>query len=154
MSMIYALDPGPVSSALVVLDGSRIADTQILPNQEMLGWLCAVYAERDEHLVVEQIRSYGMAVGAEVFDTCFWSGRFVEAWGWHWSLMPRLSVKMALCHDSRAKDANIRAALIDRYGGKAATKKGGALYGIKADLWAALAVGVTYQEQQAQRKVS
>jgi hypothetical protein len=32
----------------------------------------------------------------------------------------------------KAKDANIRQALIDRYGGIACTKKGGALHGIKS----------------------
>lgn len=35
------------------------------------------------------------------------------------SRIPRLKVKVHLCHDSRAKDANIRQAILDRFGGKA-----------------------------------
>ena len=53
---------------------------------------------------------------------------------------------MALCKNNRAKDKNIRQALIDRFGpGKAAigTKKApGPLYGLKSHLWSALAVAV------------
>jgi hypothetical protein len=56
-------------------------------------------------------------------------------------------VKLALCGSLKAKDANIRKALIDRYGGPACVKKGGQLAGIKSHLWAALALAVTYQEQ-------
>jgi hypothetical protein len=62
--------------------------------------------------------------------------------------IPRLRVKQALCHDSRAKDANIRAALIDRFGGPASVKKGGTLYRLKGDEWAALGVACTYWDTQ------
>ena len=50
-----------------------------------------------------------------------WAGRFAEAA--HRVpvvMLPRRAVKLALCGDSRAKDANIRQALIDRFGGSAA----------------------------------
>lgn len=72
-------------------------------------------------VVIEKVESYGMAVGAEVFDTVLWAGRFAEAA--HRVpvvMLPRRAVKLALCGDSRAKDANIRQALIDRFGGSAA----------------------------------
>jgi len=53
----------------------------------------------------------------------------------------------------RAKDANIRQALIDRYGpGKdkaiGQKKTPGPLYGFKSHEWAALAVAVTWMDQQ------
>ena len=62
-------------------------------------------------------------------------------------MLPRRAVKLALCGDSRAKDANIRQALIDRFGGSAAVGRKaapGPLYGITRDVWSALAIAVTY----------
>ena len=94
-----------------------------------------------------------MAVGAEVFDTVCWAGRFAEAA--HRVpvvMLPRRAVKLALCGDSRAKDANIRQALIDRFGGSAAIGRKaapGPLYGITRDVWSALAIAVTYTIQSA-----
>ena len=92
-----------------------------------------------------------MAVGAEVFRTVHWSGRFAEAL--HPTpvfLLPRKAVKIHLCNSLRAKDANIRQALLDRYGGKSAAvgrkAEPGPLYGVHADVWAALAVAVTYAD--------
>ena len=62
-------------------------------------------------------------------------------------------MKLTLCGDARAKDPNIRAALIDRWGGSKAaavgTKKSpGPLYGFKSDMWAALAVAETFIERE------
>jgi hypothetical protein len=98
----------------------------------------------------------GMAVGAEVFETCFWSGRFAERWfdnGGTWDRIKRHQVKMHICGNMRAKDANIRTALIDMFGpGKEkaiGTKKNpGPLYGVSGDVWQALAVAVTYAEME------
>jgi hypothetical protein len=62
-------------------------------------------------------------------------------------ILPRRAVMLALCGDSRAKDANIRQALIDRFGGPAAVGRKaapGPLYGIARDVWSALAIAVTY----------
>lgn len=104
-------------------------------------WLDAV--------VIEKVESFGMAVGAEVFETVWWSGRFAEAV----DPVPverigRKAVKLAICADARAKDPNVRQALIDRYGGKEraiGTKASpGPLHGIAKDVWAALAVGVAW----------
>ena len=62
----------------------------------------------------------------------------------------RMDVKMYLCNNTRAKDGNIRQAIIDRYpangGGKTpqiGTKKHpGPLYGVSKDVWSALAVAI------------
>lgn len=65
----------------------------------------------------------------------------------------RRDIKLHLCNSVRAKDANIRQALIDRYGGKEKAigkkKSPGPLYGIKSHMWAALALAVTYHDQYA-----
>lgn len=141
---VIGLDPGPTESALVVWNGVSITDAFHQPNEFIIKRLDDYGALKDR-LVIEQIASYGMAVGEDVFETVYWSGRFAERFGvdrvWR---MKRLEVKMHLCHDSRAKDKNIRQAIIDRFGGKAATKKGGSLYGVAGDMWAALAVALTH----------
>ncbi|MCJ7423076.1 hypothetical protein MUP01_02255 [Candidatus Bathyarchaeota archaeon] len=93
---------------------------------------------------IEMVACYGMAVGHEVFETAVMVGRIYQRL---LPLSPRLiyrkDVKMALCHNMRAKDTNIRAAIIDIFGGSAETKKGGKLHGIHGDLWAALGVALT-----------
>lgn len=104
-----------------------------------------------ELLVIEMIASYGMAVGKEVFDTCVWIGRFKEI-----ALFNNIKVeyiyrkdeKMNICHSMKAKDSNIRQALIDRFGAVGTKKNPGWFYGFKADVWQAYAVGVTYLDFQ------
>jgi len=100
------------------------------------------------------VASYGMAVGKDVFETALWTGRFIEAWGGPHTKVYRKDVKLTLCGNASAKDANIRQALIDRYpptgGGRrpqTGTKaKPGPLYGVRRDIWQALAVAVTWVE--------
>jgi hypothetical protein len=148
--MILAIDPGPEQSAYVDFRG-RVVDHGILPNDELINMLIGE-TRVSQTLVIEQIAAMGMAVGAETFETVFWSGRFVEAWGGEWDRVKRHEVKMHLCGNMRAKDANIRQALLDKFGpGKAKAvgtkRQPGPLYGIKSHCWAALAVAVTYAER-------
>jgi hypothetical protein len=152
---ILALDPGTAMTAYVRMshDGTIEAHGK-LPNEQMI-------AVVDGHpymqpVVCEMIASYGMSVGSEVFDTCVWIGRFWERHAGSWDArtfhrLYRKDIKSHLCHSMKANDAAIRCALIDRYGpGKdkaIGTKKNpGPLYGIKADVWAALAVAVTWKD--------
>ena len=151
MSLILAIDPGTTHSGVVSMNGDGVVTrAKITPNHEVVSWLnMGVWAETDTRLAIEMIASYGMAVGAEVFATCRWVGRFQQAW--HAPddvrLVPRMAVKMHLCKTSKAKDANIRQAIIDLYGGKAeaigTVKKQGPLYGVKSHAWAALGVAIT-----------
>ena len=61
--------------------------------------------------------SYGMSVGREVFDTVLWIGRFYQALNacCPVRLLCRIEEKQHICHNSRANDAAIRRALIDRF---------------------------------------
>ena len=146
MTTILAIDPGSFQSAWLRFDGTRPQGFGITANEILVKALRS--GGLPDVVVIEKIESYGMAVGAEVFDTVWWAGRFAEA-----ServpivMLPRRAVKLALCGDSRAKDANIRQALIDRFGGSAAVGRKaapGPLYGISRDVWSALAIAVTY----------
>lgn len=148
--LVLAIDPGPTESAWVLWDGSRVMDFAKYGNSYLLLRLREL--DSPIHLVIEQIACFGMAVGAEVFETVFWSGRFAQAFNGRWSRLPRMQVKMHICHNSTAKDANIRQALIDRFGGKqrAIGKKAspGPLYGISGDCWSALAIAITWAETE------
>ena len=167
--IVYGVDPGPKQSGLVRLGpNGEVLEARVLSNDELLHYLWTA-PEAAGTLVLEQIAAMGMAVGAEVFETCFWSGRFVEAWDGPWDRVTRVQVKVALCGNVRAKDPNIRQALIDRYGGAAAaqratkgTKKqprkpAGALAAVTSHCWSALSVAVVWRDrydlaQRAARK--
>lgn len=153
---VLAVDPGCTQSALVWYDGVRPRDGVIVLNNDARRRIAldAITVANGATLCVEQVENYGMPVGRDVFETVWWSGRFAEAWerGMLFAdRMPRREVKLHLCGTSRAKDANIRQALLDKFGGSkteaiGVKSKPGPLYGIRADLWAALAVAVTWWE--------
>lgn len=142
---VLAIDPGTTHSAWCLLDSGAPVKFGTWENETILYLLNRRNGER---LVVEMIASYGMPVGREVFETCVWIGRFLQQWknqaGLPFELIYRRDIKLHLCNSVRAKDANIAQALRDRFGGKGTKAKPGALYGIKGDEWAALAVAVTY----------
>jgi hypothetical protein len=150
VTVIRAIDPGCERSAWLDFDEDkgRPVAFGIAPNDQLLFMLRGRDGRpRVYDIVIEQIRSYGMSVGAEIFDTVHWAGRFTEAaQPQPVHQLPRLKVKQAICHDSRAKDANIRAALIDRFGGPTSIRKGGLLYGVSKDVWSALGLAVAYSE--------
>lgn len=149
MTSVLAIDPGSAQSAWLRFEGDRPQGFGITANDVLVRALRT--GGLPEVVVIEKVESYGMAVGAEVFDTVLWAGRFAEAaHRVHVVLLPRRAVKLALCGDSRARDANIRQALIDRFGGSAAVGRKaapGPLYGIRRDVWSALAIAVTYSLQ-------
>ena len=91
------------------------------------------------------IACYGMPVGAETFETCLMIGRILEIWERRnipHRLVFRREVKMHLCGTMKAKDPNIRQALIDKLGVVGTKKNPGPLHGVSSHLWAALAVAV------------
>lgn len=102
-----------------------------------------------DKMIIEMIASYGMPVGESVFETCVWIGRFIQARRCsQFEYIYRKEEKMNLCQSLRAKDGNIRQALIDRFGEVGTKKNQGFFYGFKKDIWAAFAVGVTYLDKQ------
>lgn len=148
--LILAIDPGTTESGWCLYDGKRVVECGVMTNELMLTGI-AGKSWKAELMAVEMIASYGMPVGREVFETCVWIGRFIQAWGGVHRLVYRKDVKLHLCGTSKAKDANIRQALIDMFpatgGGKTpqvGTKaQPGPLYGVSSHAWPALAVAVT-----------
>ncbi len=147
---ILAIDPGTEQSAWLFYDAddNLVLSRDITPNDDVLAAIAHYHPIDDDLLAVEMIASYGMPVGKDVFGTCVWIGRFLQAWTGPHQLIYRRDVKLHLCNSARAKDSNVRQALLDRFGpGKQKAtglkKTPGPLYGIKKDLWAALGVAVT-----------
>lgn len=147
---ILAIDPGNTMSAWCEIEDGKPIGAAKVSNDAVLDMLRKPTAII-EAVAIEMIASYGMPVGKEVFETCLWIGRFLEACEVRLQrtmLVYRRDVKQFHCHTARANDASIRAALIDRFGpgreNAVGTKRApGPLYGIKGDEWSALAVGLT-----------
>ena len=156
---ILAIDPGNTESGYAVIDSTTCRAIAIgkTSNEQLLDrlfeWLDGGEGIVD-HISIEMIKSYGMPVGAEVFETCVWIGRFAQvvdsfgAFGMPCDLVYRADVKLHLCHTTKAKDANITQALIDRFAagepnrGKGTKADPGWFFGFKADIWQAYALAV------------
>ena len=140
---IFGVDPGTTESGWVLLSAGRVENSGVSPNYDLLRWVQA--GQGADALAIEMIASYGMAVGRDVFETVRWIGRFQQAWRDPEAvrLVYRQEVKLHLCGTPRAKDANIRQALIDQLGPQGTKKAPGNTYGVKSHAWAALGVAVT-----------
>jgi len=162
MSRILAIDPGNVESAWCVIDAEtrRPFEHGKVPNSALVVTLLE-WAQTIEHVAIEMVASYGMTVGKEVFDTCVWIGRFQQTIDLlspetRLDLVYRQRVKLHHCHDSRAKDANITQALIDRFApgepnrGKGTKAEPGWFHGFRADIWQAYALAVLVADESEQ----
>ncbi len=161
MGTILAIDPGPDSSEWLLYGDGEVIEHGHDHNNDVLEliYLSRGFDITADACAIEMVACYGMGVGREVFETCVWIGRFVEAWrlgseNTSPSLVYRRDIKLHLCNSAKAKDGNVRAALIDRFGpGKAKAiglkKSPGPLYGISKHAWAALAIAVTYADSLA-----
>lgn len=146
--MILAIDPGPEQSAYVVLSNDyKILDFNKVSNEYLLSKLI-VESQNIDTVVIEMIASYGMPVGQEVFETCVWIGRFIQASNCKVERLYRKDVKLHICNSPKANDATITQALKDRFGDKGTVKNKGYFYGFKADIWQAFALGITYLDKQ------
>lgn len=162
---VLGIDPGPIEShyALLSVSPSGVSiKCGTFENEGFADVFRGGYLYMAPHACIEQIASYGMSAGADLFETCFWTGRFYE-----WLSVEGLCVFRAKrktiaahhCHDAKAKDGNVRQAMIDRFGPpyvkgfkERVHKKTGAplapkkvrlpgpTHGITKDQWQALAV--------------
>lgn len=147
--LILAVDPGPEESAYVLWDGEKLHTWHKGPNE---GYLTPGFVNSfPSHtmLIIEKVACYGMPVGAEVFDTVYFSGKLAYAFKDHFvDRIERKAVKMHLCGTMRAKDSNIIQALKDRFGDKGTKRNPGFFYGFSKDIWQAFALAVTCYDQE------
>lgn len=184
---VLAIDPGSTHSAFVVYDDvhRHIHAHGKVENFALVRRLASInIAHLDLYgaPVIEMVGHYGsgMSAGAEVFDTCIWIGMYIRELQTLRGAMPTLllrqTVKAHLCRSTKANDANIRQAVIDRFGGDSIALAGkrcgrckngvtktvvpkkcphcdngwtipkGPLYDIAGDEWAALAVALTFAD--------
>lgn len=150
---ILAIDPGNTQSgaAIIEMPEFRLEWFAKLPNEDLYN---VVKRYDFDEVVIEMVACYGMPVGKDVFETCLWIGRYIEQLKEHKiSFVYRKEEKMHLCGDMRAKDSNIRQALINRYAkhdfknGKGVKNNPDTFYGVAKDVWQAIAVGVTHYEK-------
>lgn len=159
---VLGIDPGPIESHWARLSDILGSDGDTLQIEfgtftngdiNKYPW----QFPRPDVIAFEKVVSYGMAVGAEVFETVFWTGRLYDnADRFCPAQLLRISrkeVKLHICETLKAKDANVRQALVDRFGLPGTKKKPGPTYGIVKDQWQALAVAITAYDN-AKREAS
>lgn len=121
-----------------------------ISNEELL-----VIVKKEDYgkLVYEAFASYGMAIGQSTIKSIEWNGRFIQcALDREIPVFPifRKDEKINICGTMKAKDANIRQALIDRFAkhdfknGKGTKNEPDWFFGFRADSWSAFAIGTTY----------
>ena len=156
---VLALDPGDTQTGYCFIDTDTLRPLRF-GKEDNQNVLLLVQMETYDLLVSERVASYGMAVGRNVFETCEWVGRYTQASHAPVAYIYRQEEKLHICHDSRAKDSNIRRALIDRFAqhdlknGRGTKKRPDWFYGFRKDVWAAYAAGITYIETEMKERAS
>lgn len=160
---ILSIDAGTQESGYVIMEmpeENELALIQFgkIENEDLLQIIKT--GEYDE-AVYEQFQCYGMPIGESTIEAITWNGRFMQ------SILDRKKKanavyrkeeKMYICHSLKAKDANIRQALIDRFAkkdkksGKGTKKEPDVFFGVKKDVWQAIAVGVTFFDKKKEEK--
>lgn len=161
-NILLAIDPGDTKSAFCFVDIDTYEPIYFAKedNKDVMQHICnyiqgssTASPVKVEHVAVEMISSYGMAVGKSTFETCVQIGRFaerLEPLGCQVDYIYRKDEKMCICGQMKAKDSNIRRALIDRFAefdfenGKGTKKKHDWFYGFKADIWQSYAVAICW----------
>ena len=144
---VFAIDPGNFETAYFVLRGdgtfggfSKVSNHVFLEQLRTLMVLDREVPTVKRTFACEMVGSYGMAVGASVFETCVMIGRIQEIVGPSLRLIPRSSVKSTI---KGRNDSEIRTRLIEQFGPPGTKKKPGKTYGVTSDCWAALALAET-----------
>ena len=164
--IVFAIDPGNEQSAWCLMnDKYELLGFGKQENREVMNVLLSKLSDgsisSSDCIAIERVASYGMPVGREVFETCEWIGRFSQEAEKKANVnyIYRRDEKLYLCFDSKAKDANIRAALIERFAkhdlknGRGTKANPDYFYGVKADIWAAIAVATVFLDMRQEKNL-
>jgi hypothetical protein len=154
---ILAIDPGTTQSGWAVLEGAYVHESGVSPNEHIIerirttGGYVAAGLLQPMTLAVERFEARGMPIGDDSVQTILWTGRFVQAWHKpdEVRMVKRSEVKLRLCGTTRAKDPNVRQALIDQLGPPGTKKAPGGTYGVASHAWAALGVALVASGMRA-----
>ena len=151
---ILAIDAGTVETGYCIVDADTLTPQKFgkVANEEVLDIINTLSA--GDVVVLEQFKSYGMAIGQSTIDSIQWNGRFIQRAldkGMRVDMVARMEEKMCLCNTSKAKDGNIRQALIDRFGEVGTKKNPGFFYGFAKDAWSAMAIAVTWSDREKKK---
>lgn len=152
MPLLLSIDAGTTESAYCIVDIQTYKPIEFgkVKNENLLS---IVKNQRYNILAYEEFQCYGMPIGESTIKSITWNGRYIQSAldrGTPVHPIYRKDEKMNLCHSMKAKDSNIRQALIDRFAqhdfknGKGTKRNKDWFYGFAADVWAAYAVAVTY----------
>lgn len=116
---LVAIDPGTTKSGWVQIEDGIPVQHGWYENEPLLKILELDVYSTD--LAIEDITSFGMPVGKDVFTTVRWTGRFDHAAsqnGLPATYIGRKEVMTELCGTPRGNDSTLRQAIIDRFGGE------------------------------------
>ena len=153
---ILCLDVGTLESGFCLLDSETYKPLKFgkINNEELLK---IVKYDNYDVMVYEEFQSYGMPIGVSTLTSITWNGRYIQSAldrNKKVSRIYRKEEKINICGSLKAKDSNIRQALIDRFAkhdlknGKGTKKEPDFFYGFKSDIWSSFCVGCTYLDKK------
>lgn len=156
--IIAGIDPGPITSGLCIWDTNKqkilFHHKEFLNDNIEMGEISyndgAISTSNYTHIdvyIIEDIKSYGMAVGESVFATCKQIGRLQERLIGVVTAYKR-DIQLHFCNTTKAKDKNIKRVLLDRFGEKGTKKNPGTTYGLSDHAWDAFALCIFHQDNK------
>ena len=150
---ILGIDPGTTESGYVVYNTEKeeVLSLGKIANDDLLE-IVINNPDGADVLAIEIICAYGQRVGKSTFETCFFIGQCMQAFRGPYYRIKRVDEKKYICGTGAAKDSGIRQELLDRFEPDLEPRKKpkGKLKGFKSDIFSALAVAITCEEQYLQ----
>lgn len=124
--LVLALDPGNTQTGWVSVepDESEMGHMQVsgFGNADNTAIRHEMHRLRAYHksmlMLIEVPKPRGQPTASEEMETLIEIGRFLQMWSGPYSYVFRQPTKIHICGTSKATDANVRQALVDRFGGQ------------------------------------